>query len=669
MENLKEETTCHIEALRNHDFGGTLNNVNGGLECPAYHGGWHGEAVKMRLNRYCRATATLGLDSIMVMEGCKGLNTSFAECLGDGTCPDCEPFADGVEPLPPSEHEDNSTSTVLEESSDHEDNSTITTTADEDDGNSTFAVDTDEEGTTPATDAASTTTVPPGTTGGTNAGDQTTDTATTVSSDTTEAATTTATVGFESAEENTADDAEPQAMEEDGCADGLNPVDGLPGCCLPEVAYLGDGACDPDAPYNTLECNWDNGDCCQETCNLDSNYGCGNEASQGYGPFGYFCLNPDLEEYVDPDKCTVSDRTRLGDGRCDADVEMYNTADCNWDGGDCCEETCDPVYAYFECGDPTYPYDCKDDAYPNAGRDPTTASPKTTTDSTVAEKTTTTASPTSPHVPSLKVTVTTSQDATIMKNDPDTPHGSDKTLQIRGTSNGPDAQDVIMRFIVPASQSNPIKAVVRVYALSDSASGGIFHIAPESGLWSDGTVTWNTAPEYTDRLGNLGQVKKDNWYEVDVTSAITALERKRKPITIRVRSRNLGTTDFSSREGSNPPELIISYPMEPDVIPNKEVGESSLAFAEAQTEVSPPKQDYTTSNIVNVASNEVYISVDEYSNSGDGSYYYPVWGSNGGNTCATGNPPSWATGPYLKRTKKQCCDAYFMLQKSECLAR
>jgi len=31
MENLKEETTCHIEALKSHNFGGTLNNINGGL--------------------------------------------------------------------------------------------------------------------------------------------------------------------------------------------------------------------------------------------------------------------------------------------------------------------------------------------------------------------------------------------------------------------------------------------------------------------------------------------------------------------------------------------------------------------------------------------------------------------------------------------------------------
>jgi hypothetical protein len=98
MENLKEETTCHIEALKNHDFGGTLFNINGGLECPAYHGGWHGEAIKLRINRYCRASSALGLESIMAFDGCKGLVDSFAECLGDGTCPDCKAFSDGVPP-------------------------------------------------------------------------------------------------------------------------------------------------------------------------------------------------------------------------------------------------------------------------------------------------------------------------------------------------------------------------------------------------------------------------------------------------------------------------------------------------------------------------------------------------------------------------------------------
>ena len=58
--------------------------------------------------------------------------------------------------------------------------------------------------------------------------------------------------------------------------------------------------------------------------------------------------------------CTVTNRSRVGDGRCDAGIEIYNTAACNWDGGDCCQQTCDERYAYFACGDPAFPYDCQD---------------------------------------------------------------------------------------------------------------------------------------------------------------------------------------------------------------------------------------------------------------------------------------------------------------------
>lgn len=750
------------------------SQINGGLECPAYHGGWHGEAVKLRLNRYCRATATLGLDSIMSMGGCKGLNASFAECLGDGTCPDCEQFSDGIEPST-SESTDDSTSTVAEDL----DNSTLVIVSDDVDNStlvnpestpattvsaaytfpsnsttnavSTASSDTTTNGTSmtdsvvttnatvtaniassspspsainvafttalptatavasaivttttttidaTATDTTSTAIVSTSapalaidsasTTASATTADSssmavsptTTGAASTIASSiSTDIASTTASATNPNAE--TLDNVSTLATKASGCPDGLHSVDGLPGCCLPEVAYLGDGACDPDSPYNTPECNFDNGDCCRETCNLDSNYGCSNEASQGYGPFGYFCLNPDLEEYIHPDKCTVSDRTRLGDGRCDADVEMYNTADCNWDGGDCCEQSCNPRYAYFECGDPAFPYDCKNENLAKLEITTTTTVPETsivssssvsTTEASINSSTSTvttyTPSTSSDVLPSLKVTVEASQDATIMKNDPDTPYGSKDKLQIRGVSFGPNAQDVIVRFVVPSSDSNPINAVMRLYALSNSPSGGIFHIAPESDAWSDKTVTWRSAPDYAGRLGNLGEVEKDKWYEIDVTNAVKDLDRKRGSITFRIRSRDTGTTDFSSREGGHTPQLVISYPLESDAIPEPVVIVTDpTSFAESLAE-EPTKQDFTTSNIVNVASNVVYIDTDEYTNSGDGSYYFPVWDSGGTAVCSNGEPPSWAMGPYLKKTKKQCCDSYFILQKNECL--
>jgi len=116
----------------------------------------------------------------------------------------------------------------------------------------------------------------------------------------------------------------------DGCPDGLHQVEGLPNCCIDEPNYLGDGACDPWGPYNTADCAYDLGDCCYETCNHDSPYGCmmkdGNE--DGVGPFGFFCLDPRYS-VIDEAKCDVENREWIGDGGCDADGG-YNTEECKF---------------------------------------------------------------------------------------------------------------------------------------------------------------------------------------------------------------------------------------------------------------------------------------------------------------------------------------------------
>jgi hypothetical protein len=366
----------------------------------------------------------LGLETILTFAGCKGLNDSFVECLGDGTCPDCEVFASGDEPIileregqpapAPAEEEDaedtssttqatpapqpdvdeevvdgvfpggddtedededaadvvttsptpapqavdneevvtESTSAVVEETEEEEEEEegeaeapspSVTELKETDSPTSTVAEETNEPSSTVAeeTDEPSST-VAEETHEPTAAvseekedseeeeDEEGTESQSLTAAEESDAPTAAATNKYDEEEEHD----EEGETSSSACPEGMSPVDGLPDCCVPEPLYHGDGACDPNAPLNTPECAYDGGDCCREMCDVDSTYKCSTEPSE-YGPFGFFCIDPAVdEEYIDPEVCVVSDRTKVGDGLCDAGVEMYNTEACNWDGGD-----------------------------------------------------------------------------------------------------------------------------------------------------------------------------------------------------------------------------------------------------------------------------------------------------------------------------------------------
>jgi hypothetical protein len=61
-------------------------------------------------------------------------------------------------------------------------------------------------------------------------------------------------------------------------------------------------------------------------------------------------------EVLPEQTCGVTNENWLGDGYCDS-FGQYNTAECGWDGGDCCASTCNPYNSpYYECG--YNGYDC-----------------------------------------------------------------------------------------------------------------------------------------------------------------------------------------------------------------------------------------------------------------------------------------------------------------------
>jgi hypothetical protein len=90
-----------------------------------------------------------------------------------------------------------------------------------------------------------------------------------------------------------------------------------------------------------------------------------------YGPFGFFCIDPRFG-IIDESKCEVENREWIGDGGCDAEGG-YNTEECGWDMGDCCEEDCNAEYSFYPCG-ANQPFSC-DNPHPGKGKDVTQTGP------------------------------------------------------------------------------------------------------------------------------------------------------------------------------------------------------------------------------------------------------------------------------------------------------
>eukprot|EP01083_Nonionella_stella_P276495 939500_1 len=145
--------------------------------------------------------------------------------------------------------------------------------------------------------------------------------------------------------------------------------------------------------YNIPECNYDWGDCCEETCNATGTtlwnpysyryYRCGDSGPANSG--GFDCKDPrytmppstqptaaPVAPTTSPSVLTVSPTAAptqcydeyMGDARCN---EENNNAECNYDDGDCCSESCSNYWnpdtrGWNTCGY-WFDYDCRDPDY------------------------------------------------------------------------------------------------------------------------------------------------------------------------------------------------------------------------------------------------------------------------------------------------------------------
>ena len=168
----------------------------------------------------------------------------------------------------------------------------------------------------------------------------------------------------------------------------------------------------------------------------------------------------------------------------------------------------------------------------------------------------------------------------------------DPKLRTDGAAD-PEVESYLMFSIGDLAGGTVTSAVLRVFATSSSGDGPIFYAADPA--WTEDTITWNNRTARTsDVLGETGAVSSGNWIEIDVTGVVTG----NGVYSFSLATDSTDGTDMSSRDGANPPELVLTFE-DPAPIPTDTATspppptdtEIAPTYTEVPPTVTPPPTD------------------------------------------------------------------------------
>jgi hypothetical protein len=143
------------------------------------------------------------------------------------------------------------------------------------------------------------------------------------------------------------------------------------------------------------------------------------------------------------------------------------------------------------------------------------------------------------------------EDAYAASGSPTTNYGSAITLQV---DNSPIKHFLLKFDVSGLNGKQVVSAKLRLYNVDAASKGGDFYAVSDT-TWQEETITWNNVPAALPTLlASLGSVSPNNWYEVDLTPLITG----DGTYTLRITSTSSDGADYSSKEGANPPQLVIT---------------------------------------------------------------------------------------------------------------
>ncbi len=141
-------------------------------------------------------------------------------------------------------------------------------------------------------------------------------------------------------------------------------------------------------------------------------------------------------------------------------------------------------------------------------------------------------------------------DARVHEASPDSNAGTDTLLRLRFDEGS--SYESYLRFKLTDLSGPVISAKLRLFCTGGSDVGGQVFFTTSN--WRETSITWNNKPAATsEEIASLGPVSTDTWVEFDVTSAVVGPGLG----SFILRSTSSDSAYYSSREGSNPPELVV----------------------------------------------------------------------------------------------------------------
>jgi hypothetical protein len=260
-----------------------------------------------------------------------------------------------------------------------------------------------------------------------------------------------------------------------------------------------------------------------------------------------------------------------------------------------------------------------------------TATASSTPTDTVTPTSTLSSTPTSTQGPITSLTFITNADAYVNQSNPSTNYGSATTLQVDGASD-PDIESYI-RFTVTGISGTIQSARLRVYVTTNGSNNGPAVYAAGS-TWTETGITWNNRPARTSSaVDNKGSIGTNTWVEYNVTSLVTG----NQTFNFVLAADSADGLIFSSRQGSQPPQLVITFSSDvtsthtPTLTPTSTLSADDVIFTGAGDIAScDNNNDELTAQLLDAIPGTVFTIGDNVYDIGTFTQYMncydPTWG-------------------------------------------